>query len=75
MYIQYNMDADAGYGGEENYAYLEQEEVQAIVKYSTYHKEKLKKWQTDISKIDNWHYDDETDTWTMSRRTNAGLSL
>nr|WP_062407789.1 transposase [Paenibacillus naphthalenovorans] len=56
--------ADAGYGGEENYAYLEQEEVQAIIKYSTYHKEKSKKWQTDISKIDNWHYDEETDTWT-----------
>ncbi|SDI74298.1 Transposase DDE domain-containing protein [Paenibacillus naphthalenovorans] len=40
--------ADAGYGGEENYAYLEQEEVQAIVKYSTYHKEKSKKWQLEV---------------------------
>ncbi len=34
--------ADAGYGGEENYDYLEQNEIEAIVKYSTYHREKSK---------------------------------
>ncbi|MFD3259511.1 hypothetical protein ACE3MQ_12960 [Paenibacillus lentus] len=39
--------ADAGYGGEENYAYLESEELETLVKYSTYHKEKSKKWQQD----------------------------
>jgi len=55
--------ADAGYGGEENYAYLEQENVEAVVKYSTYHKEKTKKWQTDISRIENWHYDGQKDVW------------
>lgn len=58
--------ADAGYGGEENYAYLESEELEALVKYSTYHKEKSKKWQMDISKIDNWHFDEEEDTWTCA---------
>lgn len=42
---------DAGYGGEENYAYLESEQLEAIVKYSTYHQEKSKKWQQDISKL------------------------
>lgn len=36
--------ADAGYGGEENYDYLEQHEVEGIVKYSTYHREKSKAW-------------------------------
>jgi transposase len=56
--------ADAGYGGEENYAYLEGEQLEALVKYSTYHKEKSKTWKHDISKIDNWQYDDEEDTWT-----------
>ncbi|MGG0816224.1 IS1182 family transposase [Paenibacillus alvei] len=56
--------ADAGYGSEENYAYLEQENVEAIVKYSTYHKEKSKKWQQDISRIDNWKYDMQADLWT-----------
>ncbi|MDQ8734685.1 transposase [Paenibacillus sp. LHD-38] len=37
-----------------------------MVKYSTYHKEKSKKWQMDISKIDNWDYDEEEDTWTCA---------
>lgn len=58
--------ADAGYGGEENYDYLEENEVEAIVKYSTYHREKSKAWQTDISKIDNWTYNTEQDTWTCA---------
>lgn len=56
--------ADAGYGGEENYAYLQEENLEALVKYSTYHREKSKAWQTDISKIDNWHYDENEDIWT-----------
>lgn len=58
--------ADAGYGGEENYAYLEGEQLEALVKYSTYHKEKSKKWRQDISKLDNWQYDEAEDTWTCA---------
>jgi transposase len=56
--------ADAGYGGEENYAYMENEKLEAIVKYGTYHREKSKAWQNDISKIDNWEYNEAEDTWT-----------
>ncbi|MFD2124229.1 IS1182 family transposase [Paenibacillus xanthanilyticus] len=55
--------ADAGYGGEENYAYLEQENVEAIVKYATYHRENTKAWQQDVSKLDNWTYTAEEDSW------------
>ncbi|MFF2094294.1 transposase, partial [Paenibacillus sp. NPDC058174] len=58
--------ADAGYGGEENYAFLESEQLDALVKYSTYHKEKSKKWQQDISKLDNWQYDEAEDKWTCA---------
>ncbi len=58
--------ADAGYGGEENYAYLEELKVDALVKYSTYHREKSKSWSKDISKIDNWTYDETEDTWTCA---------
>ncbi|MGG0938611.1 IS1182 family transposase [Brevibacillus centrosporus] len=58
--------ADAGYGGEENYAYLESEQLEALMKYSTYHKEKSKAWKKDISKIDNWQYDETEDTWTCA---------
>ena len=56
--------ADAGYGGEENYAFLENENIEALVKYNTYHKEKSKAWQNDISKIDNWQYDKIEDSWS-----------
>lgn len=55
--------ADAGYGGEENYSFLEEAQIKAVVKYSTYHKEKSKPWKADISKIDNWSYDEASDTW------------
>ena len=55
--------ADAGYGGEENYAYLEQEEREALIKYNTFHKENSRSWNQDVSKIDNWTYRQETDTW------------
>ncbi|MBP1156918.1 hypothetical protein ACVLD2_004429 [Paenibacillus sp. PvR052] len=58
--------ADAGYGGEENCDYCEHNKVEAIVKYSTYHREKSKAWQKDISKIDNWTYNTEQDTWTCA---------
>ncbi|MRN55587.1 transposase, partial [Paenibacillus monticola] len=62
--------ADAGYGSEENYAYLEKEQIQAVVKYS-YHKEKSKAWRSQIGKIENWSYDEEQDAWTCK----AGRTL
>ncbi|MNI17227.1 hypothetical protein D3C73_705920 [compost metagenome] len=40
--------------------------MEAIVKYSTYHREKSKACQKDISKIDNWTYDKEQYTWTCA---------
>ncbi|WP_239713730.1 transposase [Paenibacillus sp. 19GGS1-52] len=63
--------ADAGYGSEENYAYLEQEQIQEVVKYSSYHKEKSKASRSQIGKIENWSYDEEQDTWTCK----AGRTL
>ncbi|WP_143186266.1 transposase, partial [Paenibacillus sp. P3E] len=56
--------ADAGYGSEENYAYLEKEEIQAVVKYGSYHKEKSKAWKENIGKVENWTYSETRDTWT-----------
>ncbi|MNY24166.1 hypothetical protein D3C86_1578650 [compost metagenome] len=58
------MIADAGYGSEENYAYLEKEEIQAVVKYGSYHKEKSKAWKANVGKIENWTYDAAEDNWT-----------
>lgn len=37
--------ADAGYGSEENYDYLEKNEITEIVKYTTYEKEIKKEFQ------------------------------
>ncbi len=34
-----NIIADAGYGSEENYEYLEEQETEHFVKYNTFHKE------------------------------------
>jgi len=39
--------ADAGYGSEENYEYLEEREIPAYVKYGTFHKEKSRAWRRD----------------------------
>ncbi len=63
--------ADAGYDSEENYACLEKEEIQAVVKYGSYHKEKSKAWKADIGKIENWTYNEAEDTWTCK----AGQTL
>ena len=48
--------ADAGYGGEENYAYLENRRTKAVIKYSMYRKEQSRKWKQDRFKADNWEY-------------------
>jgi hypothetical protein len=56
--------ADAGYGSEENYAYLEKKEIQAVVKYGSYHKEKSKAWKANVGKIENWTYNTAEDHWT-----------
>ncbi|QUL58043.1 IS1182 family transposase [Paenibacillus tritici] len=55
--------ADAGYGSEENYAYLENRGIQAVVKYGSYHKEKTKAWKANVGKIENWTYDTGEDHW------------
>ena len=51
--------ADAGYGSEENYQYLEEEKVEAFVKYNYFHKEKSKKWQEDPFRVQNLYYNPE----------------
>jgi transposase len=53
--------ADAGYGSEENYEYLEKNDVDAYVKYNYFHKEQSKKWKTDPYRIENLHYNEEED--------------
>lgn len=57
--------ADAGYGSEENYAYLEGEGVDAYVKHSEFFREcHNKKWRESEMRIANWAYDEEADEYT-----------
>ena len=53
--------ADAGYGSEENYDYLESQNIDNYVKYNYFHKEQSKKWKEDPFKTDNLHYNKEQD--------------
>jgi transposase len=56
--------ADAGYGSEENYEYLENNDVEAFVKYPYFHKEQSKKWRDDPYRTENLKYDENDDCYT-----------
>lgn len=58
---QYNqmpesITADAGYGSEENYEFLEQQSIEAFVKFNMFHHEQTPKFKSQISKVDNLYY-------------------
>jgi hypothetical protein len=55
--------ADAGYGSEENYEYLEKNGIEAFVKYNYFHVEQGKKWKSDPFKVDNLPYDPDNDCY------------
>jgi len=59
-----NIITDAGYGSEENYEFLESENITAYVKYNTFHKESSRKWKNDPTKVQNFIYDAQTDTYS-----------
>lgn len=54
---------DAGYGSEENYAYLKEQRIQGLVKYNTYEKEQKRSFQKQIHHQQNWTYDEEKDVF------------
>ena len=60
-----SITADAGYGSQENYQYLEQEQVEAYVKYPYFHKEQKekKKRKDDLKDIRGLHYNSEKDCY------------
>jgi hypothetical protein len=55
--------ADAGYGSEENYAYLEQMEVEGIVKYPLFSKQQKRSWRKQRFRTENWEYDPVQDEY------------
>jgi transposase len=53
--------ADAGYGCEENYEYLENENVDHYVKFNYFHKEQKKAYKADPSRVENLYYNEAED--------------
>lgn len=56
-----NITADAGYGSQENYTFLENNEVEAFVKYNYFHKEQRKKKIDEPGKTETMFYNKEQD--------------
>lgn len=55
--------ADAGYGSEENYQFLEDHGVDAYVKYPNFHREQTARFQKDIHHKENLYYNEEQDCY------------
>ena len=55
--------ADAGYGSESNYRFLETDypDIIPLIPYGTMRKEKSRKWKKDPKKIVNWQYEEKDD--------------
>ncbi len=56
--------ADAGYGSEENVTLLDQLGVDHLIKYSMFDKDQKRKQKQSSKNLDNWFYDDISDTYT-----------
>lgn len=57
--------ADAGYGSEQNYAWLQEQNLDAYVKHNEFYREcKNKKWREDPMRPANWEYDEKADAYT-----------
>ena len=65
--------ADAGYGSEENYNYLEQEKLENYVKFNLFHKEQKRSWQKQRFRVENWKYEQESDEYICP--SNARLTF
>lgn len=55
--------ADAGYGSEENYAYLEKNQLENYVKHNLFHKETTRKYRNNPFVTGNLPYDPQTDSF------------
>lgn len=53
--------ADSGYGSEENYEYLEKEQVEHYVKYNYFHAEQKNSFKINPYRVENLYYNEEGD--------------
>jgi transposase len=61
--LPHNIVADAGYGSEENYAYLKQAGVEGYVKYKFFDKQQKRSWRKQRFRAENWDYDPVRDEY------------
>ena len=66
--------ADAGYGSEENYEYLENNAVEAYVKFNYFHMEQSAKWKENPAKLENLHYNEQQDCYICPMGQNMNLA-
>ena len=73
--------ADAGYGSEENYAFLEKKRIRAFVKYNMFRREGERSFRRQIYRKENMPYDDLLDRYRCPAgkyltflRTNPAMS-
>ena len=64
-----NIVADAGYGSEENYAYLDDRQLGNFVKYNTFHREQIRHRKPELIRqkmfrSESFPYDEEKDEFT-----------
>ena len=53
--------ADSGYGSEENYRFMEENGIQAYVKYNYFHMEQKRSFKQDPRRVENLHYNADGD--------------
>lgn len=53
--------ADAGYGSEENYEFMEENGIEAFVKYNYFHKEQTRSFKSNAFLVQNLYYNNEED--------------
>ena len=64
-----SITADAGYGSEENYAFLQENSIEAFVKFNLFHHEQTDKFKAQINKIDNLFYNQQQNCFSTCQDT------
>lgn len=65
--------ADAGYGSEENYQYLEEENIEHYVKFNYFHVEQKKSFKLDPYRVENMHYNRADDYFVCPMGQHMGF--
>lgn len=69
-----NVVADAGYASEENFTYLEENDIEAYIKPNQYEISKTRKYQNDAFRVENLNYDKENDCYICPNNKRLNFS-